>query len=38
MVEVSPEVPASVSAQGITGGVQVSWTYRFVFGGLIFGL
>jgi len=36
IVEVSagPNNVASLSAQGITEGVQVSWTYRYIFGGL----
>jgi uncharacterized protein (TIGR03437 family) len=35
IVEVSPRSPVSVGAQGITGKLQVSWTYRYVFGGLV---
>jgi uncharacterized protein (TIGR03437 family) len=35
IVEVSPGFPISVAAQGVTGSVQVSWTYRYVFGGLV---
>jgi len=34
-VEVSPGLPVSVTAQGITGQVRVFWTYRYVFGGLV---
>lgn len=37
IVEVSPRSPVSVEAQGITGKVQVSWTYRYIFGGLVVG-
>lgn len=36
-VELSPESPVSVHAQGVTRNVLVYWTYRFVFGGLVFG-
>ena len=37
IVEVSPSsgTAATVSAQGLTNGVQLSWMYRYVFGGLI---
>ncbi len=35
IVEVSPGFPISVAAQGITGRAQVSWTYRYIFGGLV---
>jgi uncharacterized protein (TIGR03437 family) len=37
IVEVSPRSPVLVEAQGITREVQVSWTYRYVFGGLVLG-
>jgi uncharacterized protein (TIGR03437 family) len=37
VVEVSPlsGSASSVSAQGLTEGVQLSWMYRYVFGGLV---
>jgi hypothetical protein len=36
IVDVSPDPNnvASLSAQGITEGVRISWTYRYIFGGL----
>jgi uncharacterized protein (TIGR03437 family) len=37
IVEFSPGNPALVAVQGITGSVQTSWTYRYVFGGLVLG-
>lgn len=32
----APEATTSFSAQGLTGSVNVSWKYRYVFGGLTF--
>ena len=35
IVEYSPADTAQVKGEGVTEGVQLSWTYRYVFGGLI---
>ena len=39
IVEISPapDNVSSFTANGVTGGVQASWTYRYVFGGLVLG-